>query len=325
MLRMHMNGLKRMVDIRGGLNAIRETNPMVANSVFWSVPSVSSSLEDCMEKQDTDQNRIFVAAMYEIPYPAFDRNLPAFVPHEHNLHLPRSPEPLHFHSHFSDIDPSPLVSAAPQSKDLSIDFTALGLAHPIASVLTSIQHVSHLVPTNEAYPTAATSSVVLTRMCTLLSHLLSLTPPDPKSSFADSGAVRPPYLLSECTRLALLLHVFTPWRGLPPDGTLSMNLLLYQLITALKEFLSRADFENNVLVLWIFAAGGVAAGGMPERKWFVGHLVEMNEDLGINDWETWKGYLRSIVWHDNLCGPKYKTLWEEVEKKRQEFEENTTG
>ena len=39
MLRMHIDGLKRMVGIRGGLNAIRETNPMVANSTFWWVSS----------------------------------------------------------------------------------------------------------------------------------------------------------------------------------------------------------------------------------------------------------------------------------------------
>jgi hypothetical protein len=32
---MHINGLKRMVGIRGGLQAIREMNPMLANSVFW--------------------------------------------------------------------------------------------------------------------------------------------------------------------------------------------------------------------------------------------------------------------------------------------------
>jgi hypothetical protein len=35
MLKMHMEGLKRMISIRGGLGAIRETNPMIANSVFW--------------------------------------------------------------------------------------------------------------------------------------------------------------------------------------------------------------------------------------------------------------------------------------------------
>ena len=35
MLHMHIDGLKRMISIRGGLNAIRETNPMVANAIFW--------------------------------------------------------------------------------------------------------------------------------------------------------------------------------------------------------------------------------------------------------------------------------------------------
>ncbi|KAH7351269.1 hypothetical protein BKA65DRAFT_255223 [Rhexocercosporidium sp. MPI-PUGE-AT-0058] len=300
MLRMHMDGLKRMVDIRGGLNAIRQTNAMVANSVFW----------------------IFVVAMYEIPYPAFDRNLPAFAPHEHNLHIPIVPERLDVHSHFSDIDPSLSVATTSRSTDMSIDLIAPDLANPVASVLISIQHVSHLVPTNDAYPTAATSSVVLTRMCTLLSHLLSLTPRDLQSSSVAPGAVQPSYLLSECTRLALLLHVFTPWRGLPPDGTLSMKLLLYQLITTLKDFLASSDYENRVLVLWIFAAGGVAAGCMPERKWFVGHLVEMVEAMGIESWEIWKAHLRNIVWHDNLCGPKYRALWDEIDAKRKELEEN---
>jgi hypothetical protein len=30
-----MAGLSRMVDLVGGLPAIRERNPMIANSVFW--------------------------------------------------------------------------------------------------------------------------------------------------------------------------------------------------------------------------------------------------------------------------------------------------
>ncbi|KAL3422969.1 hypothetical protein PVAG01_04716 [Phlyctema vagabunda] len=34
-LRMHMNGLKRMIRLRGGLQSIRQSSPMVANSVFW--------------------------------------------------------------------------------------------------------------------------------------------------------------------------------------------------------------------------------------------------------------------------------------------------
>jgi hypothetical protein len=35
MMRMHTAGLSRMVGLVGGLNAIRERSPMIANSVFW--------------------------------------------------------------------------------------------------------------------------------------------------------------------------------------------------------------------------------------------------------------------------------------------------
>lgn len=37
MLKMHMDGLRRMVYIRGGLHAVREASPMTANWVFWYV------------------------------------------------------------------------------------------------------------------------------------------------------------------------------------------------------------------------------------------------------------------------------------------------
>lgn len=32
---MHLEGLKRVVELRGGLDAVRTTNPMAANLVFW--------------------------------------------------------------------------------------------------------------------------------------------------------------------------------------------------------------------------------------------------------------------------------------------------
>lgn len=277
------------------------------------------------------QNRIFVVAIYEIPYPAFDCTLPPFAPHEHNLHIPIPREPLKVHSHFSDMDPSTDASrsaTASRQVERNVDLSVLGLAPPIAAVLTSIQHVSHLVPTNDAYPTAATSSVVLTRMCTLLSHLLSLKSEDLQihgqgdTEIAENQSSHS-YLISECTRLALLLHVFTPWRGLPPDATLSMNILLHRLIASLRTLLGSLKFGNNMLVHWIFAAGGVATAGMPERKWFVGHLVEVIQQMNIDNWESWRAQLTCIVWHENLCGRKYRALWEEIDGKRKELEVDT--
>ncbi|KAJ5054216.1 uncharacterized protein L3040_000497 [Drepanopeziza brunnea f. sp. 'multigermtubi'] len=298
MLKMHIGGLKRMIDLRGGINAIRESNPMVANSAFW----------------------IFVVAMYEVPYPAFDRVLPPLAPYDHGFHI-CPPELREVRSHCSDLEPSPTAV-------LDIDLPGLGLDPNIASVLTSIQNLSHLVPTQEAYPSASSSLAILTRMCTLLSHLLSLCRADlqakapSNTAVADVDGVDFSQQLSECTRLALLLHVFTPWRGLPPDGTLSITLLLHQLLASLRILISHPSFKPNVLSLWLFAAGAVAASSMPERGWVTGHLVQLTEELGIDSWETWKGELRRVMWHEQLCAPRYKLLWEEVDDKRKVLSTN---
>lgn len=98
-----------------------------------------------------------------------------------------------------------------------------------------------------------------------------------------------------------------------------MNLVIHQSMSALKELLASLHFSNNALVLWDFAAGAVAAKDMPERKWFVGHLVVMTEEMGVESWEAWRELVSRIVWHEKLCGGKYRAVWEEVEAKRREL------
>lgn len=277
---MHLSGLKRMLTIRGGLNPIRENNAMVANSVFW----------------------VCAVAMYEVPYPELDPYLPAFVPGEYGLRTPVL-------SLFQDIGPVDV-----ELPDL--DLVALGVDPSIEVVVRSIQHVSQLVPTSTAYPTASTSLVILTRMCTLLSHLLSLPRPRvPSETDASYSA-----MISESVRFATLLHVFTPWRGLPPDGTLTINHLLHQLMTTLSTLLSHPTTQSNALLLWILTKGGVSATDMSERAWFVSHLVEMTEEMDIGSWEAMKSHVRRVIWHERLCENSHRKLWEEVMAKRKELE-----
>jgi hypothetical protein len=238
---------------------------------------------------------MFVVAHYEVPFPSLDPLLPPFFPSDHNLrHSP--PQPVT--SHFQDIDPS-------HSTPPPLDLVSLGVAQPIATILASIQHISQLVPTFDSYPTAATNLIILTRMCTLLSHLLSL----PRIS-SNSEDNQHSTLISESVRFAILLHVFTPWRGLQPDGTLTINHLLHQLIRSLRSL--RSDTSNDLL-LWIFAVRGVASANMPERVWFVGHLVEMTREMGIERWEEMKVCVnRGGIWHERLYGRAMKELWDEI-------------
>jgi len=191
--------------------------------------------------------------------------------------------------------------------------------------MASVQHVSQLVPRHDAYPTAETSSVVLARMCTLLSHLLSLSPIIPPDS-DEHERERIQAIVTESARHAILLHVFTPWRGLPPDGTVAINCILHQLMVSLKTLSNTTvakekEVMNNVLVLWMFAVGAVAATGMPEREWFVAHLVEMVVEMRIEGWLEWKGAVSRCIWHERLYVRAYEALWGEIEVRGREIGE----
>lgn len=197
---------------------------------------------------------MFVAAMYEVPYPEVDPVLRFFFPADQGLQIVS-----YFQDFWATFDQPPPV-----------DLVSLGITSSIATIMNSIQHVSQLVPTWKGYPTAPTHLIMLTRMCTLLSHLLSLRPitnlsfPDPESNFGKISA-----LISESARFATCLHVFTAWRGLPPDGTLTINHLMHQLIASLKALISTPGYTTNIILLWMFAVGGVSALNTPERTWFV--------------------------------------------------------
>jgi hypothetical protein len=242
---------------------------------------------------------MFVVAHYEVPFHSLDPLFAPFFPSDHNFrHSP--PQPVT--SHFQGIDP-------PHSTPPPLDLVSLGVTQPIATILSSVQHVSQLIPTFDSYPTAATNLIILTRMCTLLSHLLSLPPIRPNSKDNKHST-----LVSESSRFAILLHVFTPWRGLQPDGTLTINHLLHQLIHSLR---SLSSDTTNDLLLWIFAVGGVASANMPERVGFVGHLEEMTREIGIERWEEMKLCVnRGGIWHERLYGSSMRELWDEIVMQR---------
>jgi hypothetical protein len=243
-------------------------------------------------------HRVFVVAIYEITFPPLDPILPPFFPSQHNLV-----------TSFSD-----LSTKAPTPAFISATLTHI--SNPIYQVLISVQHVSQLVPSSNSYPTASTSLVILTRMMTLLSHLMSL----PHLTDLDEYS----RLISESARYAVLLHVFTPWKGLPPDGTLAINHLMHRLISFILPLLDipypdsrpQEREQSSILLFWIVAVGGVASKGSPERKWFVGKLRDMCDAMDVKIWEDWKQIVSQVVWHEILCTPLHKKLWSEVSELR---------
>jgi hypothetical protein len=54
---------------------------------------------------------------------------------------------------------------------------------------------------------------------------------------------------------------------------------------------------------------------MPERLWFVGHLVVVVGDLDIHSWDEMRQFLVKLAFHDNFCDVSFRALWDEVRHK----------
>ena len=120
-------------------------------------------------------------------------------------------------------------------------------------------------------------------------------------------------LLESC-RYAAALHVFFPLCGYYPDPTLMVNTMVHDLKASLDIYAIFLALHTD-LVLWMFFVGGVSACAMPERNWFVEHLVVMTEDLEVRTWEQMQSHLTNVVWYAVFCEHSFRTLWLEIEAK----------
>ena len=261
---MHLEGLKRVVDLRGGLNAIRNTNPMAANLVFW-------------------------CAMISINEPTL---LPLTYGDDH-LEI----DWLH------DVDTATLLTHDGGQADL-IEF---GVDVVTANILHEVQHLSMLYTSTLAYNTPQDAITVLSYLCSILERLLRMSS-SPSSDSPVPG-------LSQSCRLAGCLHVFTPMSGYFPNPTLMLQTLVRDLKSSLTHMMHAVGTQSSLL-LWLLAVGGITAHAMPERAWFVGHLVVVVTDLGIQSWDAMRQYLVKLAFHDNFCDVSFNALWNEVKQKQ---------
>lgn len=121
------------------------------------------------------------------------------------------------------------------------------------------------------------------------------------------------YCIAEAARGALIIHVFAEWCGKhQPDPSLIVNNARQNLKSALKPLM--VPCEGNPLLLWFLCVGGVGCKvGSPERKWFVGHLAAVCQELGVMGVERLKEVLRTVIWHELQDGERHIELWKEVE------------
>jgi hypothetical protein len=223
------------------------------------------------------------------------------------------------------------------ASDIHVDFTTFGVCHPHAHLLHSIQHLSQRFATIVDYNSTTSSETtisVFSELCFLLQRLLRLPAAD---------------AVSESCRFAAAIQLISPLWGYYPDCTLVVNALLHKLTVSLKSLLSfnspaaastavptssaspfsgldppvatGPGIDVNYLLLWLLSVGAAEADRrMPEHDWFVGHLVVILSEVGIEEWEG-PGGMRSVlvrfVWHDIFCEGPLREVWEEARERRE--------
>ncbi|KAF2158833.1 hypothetical protein M409DRAFT_30705 [Zasmidium cellare ATCC 36951] len=183
----------------------------------------------------------------------------------------------------------------------------LGLDPQTAFVLHDVQRLSRLYTATLSYGSPDEAMDVLSQLCIILQRLLTL------SKLSDDVTGTPG--LSQSCRLAGVLHVFTPLSGYFPDPTMMLHALVRDIKSSLTKMIGATGTHSHLL-LWLLGVAGITAHSMPERAWFVGHLVVVVQDLEIKSWQVFRSNLVKLAFHDNFCDVSFQALWDEVRQKQ---------
>jgi hypothetical protein len=195
-----------------------------------------------------------------------------------------------------------LVEQQHQVEEYSV-FHQYGVEKHIIDILWEANQLSMRFSTNFYSESSKEGLDVLRQLSSLVQRLLQLTP-----SMNENPDI---LALSESCRYAGALHVLFPLLANYPNPTLMVTALVHKL----KEFLaylSPTYFLPSPVILWCLAVGGVSAYQMPERNWFVGHLVAVTQGLEIISWDEMRSSLKTVMSYAIFCEDSFRSVWNEV-------------
>ncbi|KAH7360601.1 hypothetical protein BKA65DRAFT_547316 [Rhexocercosporidium sp. MPI-PUGE-AT-0058] len=89
----------------------------------------------------------------------------------------------------------------------------------------------------------------------------------------------------------------------------SMNMVLNDISR------HNANDKTARAILWVLYVGGTAAGGRPEREWFITQLPDFCDNLGLKTWEEAQLILKDFLWAPSWQS-QGRLLWMQVEEMR---------
>jgi hypothetical protein len=198
-----------------------------------------------------------------------------------------------------DIDGRQLISPFPQkyATKPDLDLQVVSITPAVRNMLLELKRFTAGLNSYGVYKTADEALGVLSRTCCILQRLLSSSN-DRHDHFSES------------CRLASALFIFIPLRGHFPDPAMLVNSLLLQL----KVSLSCLDHSimDLTLLFWIFVVGGIQAVDTIERRWFMGYIVILMNDLNLDSRSAATAALHEVIWHERFCELPFEILWGEA-------------
>jgi len=289
----HMRGLKSMVRLKGGLDALG-MNGTLRRLVLWYTPPTSTTcirLHTLANKYRADLclstrwNTRPVFAPLTFPLQSLSFSLPATVP-----------------SSMLCLN-DPLISTAIMS-NLSNLLPLLQDLHELSLFLDSTDPKDVEILHEVAY--ADRSYLVEHKALTLIAQLQS-------SSYHPTETGED--LILPLLLQTLLLYIYTNIRLTPVGSSLRSAL-----VSRIKSNIS--SFQHYSLMslihifphemLWIFFLAGSAALNEEERTYFVQNLAWICEARGMNDWNDISAALGSLLWLHKACLGRCRELCGDV-------------
>lgn len=272
--RTHIEGVKSMVRMRGGIENVKATSPLTARMVSWYA-RVLYDLIWCT--CHTDVNRVSMIVMQH----------PQFTTQDDSVSEDTGIAPI-----------LPWHKAAELYDDSAFPLTrTLGLDPIIGDILRRLRNLFH---NPERFAISPPEFHDLT--CFILHRLLIL------------GSQQAPHNgTSESVRVAiaiymLIIHGPTYYSHAGLQDKLTQELRVY-----LEECFGTVSSICAPLATWLVSVGMVASKGTAESLWFQAKAKDFTRNLGVYDWNGVLDHLEEVLWTPRvLTEQEFRESWELV-------------
>lgn len=272
--RTHIEGVKSMVRMRGGIENVKATSPLTARMVSWYA-RVLYDLIWCT--CHTDVNRVSMIVMQH----------PQFTIQDDSVSEDTGIAPI-----------LPWHKAAEFYEDSAFPLTrTLGLDPIIGDILRRLRNLFH---NPERFTISPPEFHDLT--CFILHRLLIL------------GSQQAPHTgTSESVRVAIAIYMLIIHGPTYYSHAGLQYKLMQELRVYLAECFSTVSSICAPLATWLVSVGMVASKGTPESLWFQAKAKDFTRNLGVYDWKGVLDHLEEVLWAPRvLTEQEFRESWELV-------------